>query len=109
MMPRCFNRGPLVDPNAGWRPTGDYALRHDRPKPIYRYRWPWFDDVCRTWDGVGIGQPTEEFPNGTPYPIAHGWQAWCARCRHLPARAASTSAMASFMLDTSATGSPRQS
>lgn len=44
----------------------------------------WFEDKCRTWDGVGIGQPTAEYPSGTPYPIAHGWEKWCRQCKWMP-------------------------
>lgn len=42
----------------------------------------WFIDRCATWDGVGIGQPTEKYPLGTPYPMAHGWD--CSGCRWMP-------------------------
>ena len=88
--PRCYNRAPFVDPHAGWRDTGRTAARviptgvcYERiDKPVYRYRWPWFDDRCATWSGTGIGQPMEEYPTGTPYPIAHGWD--CNGCRLKP-------------------------
>ena len=88
--PRCYNRGPFVDPRAGWKlmpyraframamPGGDAVQ-----KPVMRYRWPWFVDRCATWDGTGIGQPTPEYQTGTPYPIANGWD--CSGCRLLPA------------------------
>ena len=91
MKPACHNRGPFLDPNAGWRPTERFAFRaHWQSagdavqKPIYRYRWPWFEPRCATWDGVGIGQPTPEYPTGTPYPMAHGWVDACRSCRWLP-------------------------
>lgn len=48
----------------------------------------WFNDRCATWDGVGIGQPTVEYPSGTPYPVAHGWDGWCKSCRWYPAKEA---------------------
>lgn len=43
----------------------------------------WSTPGCVTWRGVGIGQPTADFPTGTPYPLAHGFD--CRGCRHLPA------------------------
>lgn len=91
MKPRCHNRGPFVDPHAGWRRTGWNWVRigpggYPIEKPVYRYRLPWFEDRCATWDGNGIGQPTPEYPTGTPYPVAHGWADHCATCRHLPPR-----------------------
>lgn len=87
MTPRCYNRDQFTDPNAGWRLTRYVVLRiafdgYVIEKPVYRYRWPWFTDRCATWSGVGIGQPTEAYPTGTPYPIAHGFD--CAGCRWLP-------------------------
>jgi hypothetical protein len=75
--PPCYNREPFTDPNAGWHDTGSHAFR-----PVYRYRWPWFTDRCATHDGVGIGQPTAEYPSGVPYPMAHGWN--CEGCRWKP-------------------------
>lgn len=42
----------------------------------------WALPGCRTWHGVGIGQPTPEYPTGTPYPMAHGFD--CRGCMHLP-------------------------
>lgn len=42
----------------------------------------WASQGCKTWQGTGIGQPTEQFPRGTPYPIAHGFD--CRGCVHLP-------------------------
>lgn len=89
MTPSCHNRDPFVDPNAGWYRTSwdkltfDIASQRPGAKPILRYRWPWFTDRCTTWEGVGIGKPTAEYPTGTPYPIAHGWS--CAGCRWMPA------------------------
>jgi hypothetical protein len=43
----------------------------------------WASQECKTWAGTGIGQPTERFPSGTPYPLAHGFD--CRGCPHLPA------------------------
>ena len=85
--PRCYNRGPFVDPRAGWYETDRIHLKRTSrttvvARPVYRYRWPWFDDHCATWKGTGIGQPTPEYPTGTPYPIAHGWD--CTGCRLKP-------------------------
>lgn len=85
--PPCYNREPFTDPNAGWINTGRKrkgwlggVWRGSRP--VYRYRWPWFTDRCATHDGVGIGQPTAEYPSGTPYPMAHGWN--CEGCKWKP-------------------------
>lgn len=83
--PRCYNRGPFVDPRAGWYDTGRKVpgfFGSIPRKRVYRYRWPWFDDHCATWKGTGIGQPTQEYPTGVPYPIAHGWD--CTGCRLKP-------------------------
>lgn len=87
--PPCYNRAPFIDPNAGWKLMPYVAFRVQSQsagdavqKPVYRYRWPWFKDRCVTWDGVGIGQPTPEYPTGTPYPIAQGWN--CEGCRLRP-------------------------
>lgn len=85
--PACHNRKPFTDPNAGWKrmqwdicsPDASGVLTW---KPVYRYRWPWFATRCATWQGVGIGQPTDAYPTGTPYPIAHGFD--CTGCRWLP-------------------------
>lgn len=41
----------------------------------------WSPDRCATWDGVGIGPRTEQWPLGQPYPVAHGWD--CSGCRWL--------------------------
>lgn len=77
--PRCYNRGTAAD---GWWFRNGYCPRTLKP----RLRWypRWYEDRCATWDGVGIGQPTEEYPSGTPYPIAHGWD--CTGCRWLPVK-----------------------
>lgn len=88
MKPRCHNRPPYTDPNAGWVDTGrdmprmeqrwfgPHVSSHLVIKPVYRYRHPWFTDKCATWSGTGIG------PNGERYPEAHGWD--CSGCRWLP-------------------------
>ena len=77
--PRCHNRGPARDGN--W-----YRNGHCPRTLKVKLRWypRWFEDRCATWDGVGIGQPTERYPSGTPYPVAHGWAEWCKTCRWLP-------------------------
>lgn len=75
--PRCHNRPAFtaerphfaIDPQTGFI-TGT-VIRND-----------WASPGCRIWDGAGIGQPTEQFPSGTPYPIAHGFD--CRGCAHLP-------------------------
>lgn len=87
--PRCWNRGAFADPRAGWHPTGKMAVGSHRrfgaaPKYVLRYRWPWFENKCATWEGLGIGQPTEQYPTGTPYPIAHNFD--CEGCRWKPQR-----------------------
>ena len=75
--PRCYNRPP-ADP---------VRIRHGISEStgepvVVEIRGDWFTDRCATWDGVGIGQPTAEYPAGTPYPLAHGWD--CRGCRWLP-------------------------
>ena len=83
MKPKCFNRPPYTDPNAGWVNTGNrqFSATYSgegiaRMKPVYRYRHPWFTDKCATWQGRSIG------PDGARYPEAHGWD--CRGCRWLP-------------------------
>lgn len=79
MKPACHNRQP--------REQGRMVYGHDQQtgQPVARYLSnDWFTDRCATWDGVGIGQPTAEYPNGTPYPMAHGWVDACRSCRWLP-------------------------
>ena len=77
--PNCWNRPAKL---AG-------AARHGidsqtgEPMSVYLSN-EWFVDRCAAWDGVGIGQPTEEYPAGTPYPVAHGWVDLCRTCRWLP-------------------------
>lgn len=77
--PPCHNREPVE------RVRVRYGICQDtgevRP---FEVRDDWSSAVCRTWDGVGIGQPTPEYPSGTPYPIAQGWADWCKSCRHRP-------------------------
>ena len=77
MKPACHNRQP--------REQGRMVYGHDQQtgQPVARFLSnDWFTDRCATWDGVGIGQPTAEYPTGTPYPIAHGFD--CSGCRWLP-------------------------
>lgn len=77
--PPCWNRPPFAEARTLHgidETTGEaisITLRND-----------WFEDRCRTWEGVGIGAPTPEYPSGTPYPIAHGWDKACATCRWMP-------------------------
>lgn len=75
--PRCYNRGAAAD---GWWFRNGYCPRTLKVKLRWYPRW--FEDRCATWDGVGIGQPTEAYPHGTPYPLAHGWK--CEGCRWRP-------------------------
>lgn len=85
--PRCFNRPP--------RDAGRtlYGISRDTGElsSVYLSN-DWSEDRCATWDGVGIGQPTDEYPTGTPYPIANGWAPWCKQCRWMPASASSEGA-----------------
>lgn len=77
MTPPCFDRKPFTDPNAGWRLAGWEDLAGKLyPRPIYRYRWPWFVDRCATHDGRGVG------PNGESFAVANGYE--CEGCRWLP-------------------------
>lgn len=79
--PRCFNRPPML---AGRTLHG---VNRDTGEPVATALTnDWTEDRCATWAGVGIGQPTPEYPTGTPYPIAHGWAPWCQQCRWMPAR-----------------------
>lgn len=75
--PRCYNRPPIVPEYTR------HGIDSETGKPIaVTLRNDWFVDRCATWSGVGVGQPTAEYPTGTPYPMAHGWD--CAGCRWLP-------------------------
>lgn len=77
--PRCFNREPFaIDRERYGKEEGTGA-----PVKV-RLSNEWFRDECKTWSGEGIGQPTPEYPQGTPYPIAHGWALWCRQCRWMP-------------------------
>ena len=79
MTPRCYNRQPFA---AG---RTEHGISRDTGARVETYLTnDWFVDRCATWDGVGIGQPTAEYPNGTPYPMAHGWVDACRSCRWLP-------------------------
>ncbi len=78
--PRCFNRPPML---AGRTLHG---VNRDTGEPVATALTnDWTEDRCATWAGVGIGQPTDEYQTGTPYPIAHGWEQWCKQCRWMPA------------------------
>lgn len=73
--PRCFNRDPLPTE------TRRFGLDSQTGAVIeVVLSNEWFEDVCRTWDGVGIG-PT---PETTHYPHAHGWEPWCRQCKWMP-------------------------
>ena len=77
--PRCYNRPPFA---AGRLQVG---INRDTGARVETYLSnAWFTDSCKTWSGVGIGQPTPEYPTGAPYPIAHGWAEWCNSCRWKP-------------------------
>ena len=77
--PRCWNRPPAE------RVRVRHGIDSETGQPIaVTVRDDWSSAQCRTWDGVGIGQPTPEYPSGTPYPVAMGWADWCRSCRHRP-------------------------
>lgn len=81
MRPRCFDREPYRDPNAGWRYTGRIRWVTDRRDPtrevckdVMRYRWSWFVDRCASWDN----------PLGHEQSVP-GRERWhCHGCRWLP-------------------------
>jgi hypothetical protein len=89
MTPRCYNREPFRDPNAGWVATHpridwerfvwlDGTLYVPTEKKAYRYRWPWFTDRCEAWNpGPGHVRDT--------VPAREGWL--CDGCKHLSAHA----------------------
>lgn len=86
--PKCHNRPEYT---GRWEPTDRIVQNAERvdgrivmglAKRVYRWRPYWATTGCVTWRGTGIGQPTPEYPSGTPYPIAHGYD--CTGCRHLP-------------------------
>lgn len=75
--PRCYNRPPVNGERVVYgveQATGFLAATVVKGE--------WMSPGCKTWEGVGIGQPTPEFPAGTPYPMAHGFD--CRGCIHLP-------------------------
>lgn len=77
--PACFNRepGPASYTRYGiCSATGDLIEQ--------RIPLDWAKPGCQSW-APGIGQPTQEYPSGVPYPVAHGWLPWCKQCRHAPA------------------------
>ncbi|HEY4530925.1 MAG TPA: hypothetical protein VIG97_11490 [Luteimonas sp.] len=78
VVPRCYNRPDM----APARPLHGIDQQTGE-RIVTEVRSDWCLPGCKTWDGVGIGQPTPEFPAGTPYPVAHGFD--CRGCRHLPA------------------------
>ena len=77
--PACFNREPGP---ASYTRIGIDQLSGERIE--VEIRADWAKPGCQSW-APGIGQPTQEYPSGVPYPIAHGWTAWCKQCRHVPA------------------------
>ena len=78
--PRCHNRPPLGP--GYWR----HGISDETGEPVRVFiSNAWTTDRCATWQGVGIGQPTPEYPSGTPYPMAHGWLPYCKTCRWFPA------------------------
>lgn len=81
--PSCWNRAPFGQA----RTLHGIDERTGKPISITLTN-DWFKDRCTTWDGVGIGAPTAEYPSGTPYPIAHGWAKACASCRWAPNQSA---------------------
>lgn len=77
--PACWNRPPAN------RVRVRHGIDSETGEPIaVTVRDDWSDPVCRTWSGTGIGQPTPEYPSGTPYPVAMGWAEWCRSCRWRP-------------------------
>lgn len=70
MRPQCHNR-PSREPGY-WR----HGVGGDGEPYKCWVSSQWSEDRCATWDGVGIGQ------NGERYPEAHGWD--CSVCRWLP-------------------------
>lgn len=71
MIPTCHNRPPY---HAG-RTVYGHDQQTGEQVAVYLSN-DWFTDRCAIWDGVGIGQ------NGERYPEAHGWN--CTGCRWLP-------------------------
>ena len=78
--PPCWNAEPIAPARVEHilnRQTGEVErveIRNDWAKP-----------GCASWRGTGIGQPTPEYPSGTPGPIAYGWaKTWCPACKHAP-------------------------
>ena len=77
--PRCWNRPALAPSHTR---HGIDSQTGERISVEIDATWP--TQGCVTWAGVGIGQPTPEYPHGTPYPIAHGWLPWCRHCIWMP-------------------------
>lgn len=78
--PPCWNREPGP---ASYTRYGIDQLSGERIE--VEIRMDWAKPGCRTWDGVGIGHPTPEYPKGSPYPVAKGWVVHCRTCRWVPA------------------------
>lgn len=87
--PRCYNRQPFTDPNAGWADTGKVQVIErictqtglrtwESMKPVYRWRWAWFEDRCASWD-------SGPSPISESVPARSGWR--CEGCTMLPAEA----------------------
>lgn len=77
--PACWNRDP--GPASYTRYGIDSQTGHTVPLVI---SMDWAKQGCQSW-APGIGQPTQDYPSGTPYPVAHGWLPWCLQCRQVPA------------------------
>lgn len=74
--PSCFNRPARAEAYVRHvlnQQTGQME-RQEHPR--------WYEDVCKTHDGSGIG------PKGENYPTAHGWLPYCKKCQHNPKPAA---------------------
>ena len=77
--PPCFNAEPIGPVRV------DHVLNRQTGKvDRVDIRNDWARPGCHSW-APGIGQPAQEYPSGVPYPIAHGWAAWCKQCRWMPA------------------------
>ena len=75
--PKCWNHAPREAVRVR------HGIDSTTGKPIaVTVRDDWSSPECATWKGVGVGQPTAEYPTGVPYPIAKNWS--CAGCRWLP-------------------------
>ena len=77
--PSCWNREPA---KPFYVRHGLNQLTGEIEQTVIRMDWA--KPGCASWSGVGIGQPTADYPEGTPYPIAFGWAEHCKSCRWLP-------------------------